>query len=384
VVDLPGVGAVCSPSADTVAVVTTAAKLGGAERSLLALASALPAQGVRPMIIGPPGEVIKAAIDAGVSVRQVPLTGRLPVSARSSGRRRYPVIKVIKNLSAKLADAARVRQALVKEKPSLVHSNNLPSHLPVIIAAKLCRTPVTLHLREITAVGPGRRALGVMAKSVGAVVAISTAVAATVPSARVVTVFNPVPGPDTPVTLKRRLPSELPTIGYIGRIDPRKGVHDAVALAHELACRVRVVGDLQSAPRQYVRLLDRLATLAPGRVEFAGPTDEPYHALAGFDVLVVPSREEPFGRVAAEAQRLGVPVVAANRAGLLDVVIDGESGLTYPPGDVQALARRVSQLLEDDDLRAKVVAGGKRSARRFDADKHAHSMAQLFAAVVQR
>jgi glycosyltransferase involved in cell wall biosynthesis len=172
-------------------------------------------------------------------------------------------------------------------------------------------------------------------------------------------------------------------IGYLGRIDPRKGVHDVVRLAGKIEGQVVVVGDMASAAPDYRRQLEELAGQAPtGSVQFAGPTDDPYLALAGFDVLVVPSRAEPFGRVAAEAQRAGVPVVAAGAAGLLDIVTDGVSGLTFPPGDVEALASGVERLLKDDALRNTVVDGGRQSAERFDADCHASEMAALFTAVI--
>ncbi|HEX5017079.1 MAG TPA: glycosyltransferase, partial [Actinomycetes bacterium] len=325
-----------SPSADTVAVVTSAEKLGGAERSLVALARELPAAGVHPVIIAPRGEVINAAIAAGICVRELPLSGGLPISRSRSGRKHYPILNAAMIIAAKCRDAIRLSKVIIDVKPGVVHSNNLPSHFPVIIAGTFSGTPVTLHLREIIAPGPGRALLAILTRMASAVVAISPAVAASVSSGRVVTVLNPVPGPAASVEPLDWPRPALPVIGYLGRIDQRKGVHDVVRLAHEFPSLVRVVGDLDAASPDYRRQLRELADRAfPGRVEFAGMTDDPYAALAGFDVLVVPSRQEPFGRVAAEAQRLGVPVVAADRAGLLAVVTDGVSGLTYPPGDIE-------------------------------------------------
>ena len=77
------------------------------------------------------------------------------------------------------------------------------------------------------------------------------------------------------------------------------------------------------------------------------------------DVLAVPSRMEPFGRVAAEGQLAGVPVVAADAGGLPDAITDGVDGLLFPVGDVAALTAAVRRVLDEPDLRDALTAAGR-------------------------
>jgi glycosyltransferase involved in cell wall biosynthesis len=86
------------------------------------------------------------------------------------------------------------------------------------------------------------------------------------------------------------------------------------------------------------------------------------------DVLVAPSRQEPFGTVLAEAMAAGTPVVATAVGGLAEVVADGETGRLVAPGDPEALATAVLEVLRH---RARMGAAARRRAIRFGADAYA-------------
>ena len=62
---------------------------------------------------------------------------------------------------------------------------------------------------------------------------------------------------------------------------------------------------------------------------------------------MLPSHYEPFGIVALEAAAAGAPLVTSTAGGLGEAVIDGQTGLSHPPGDVAALAAAVRVLLDD-------------------------------------
>ena len=65
------------------------------------------------------------------------------------------------------------------------------------------------------------------------------------------------------------------------------------------------------------------------------------------DAAVLPSHYEPFGIVALEAAATGAPLVTSNAGGLGEAVIDGVTGLSYPPRDIAGLAAAVRKLLDD-------------------------------------
>jgi glycosyltransferase involved in cell wall biosynthesis len=92
------------------------------------------------------------------------------------------------------------------------------------------------------------------------------------------------------------------------------------------------------------------------------------------DVLVVPSRSEPFGTVIAEAMAVGVPVVASRVDGLPEVVSDGVTGALVPVDDPRALADAVLRVLERRD---ELGAAAAEAARRWDADVYAARVGDL-------
>jgi glycogen(starch) synthase len=170
-----------------------------------------------------------------------------------------------------------------------------------------------------------------------------------------------------------------PVVGFLGRLDPPKGIEDLLEAAGEVEAQVVVVGAPWAGDEAYVASLHRLAEEhAPGRVHFVGSLPDPWTALAGMDVLAVPSRLEPFGRVAAEAQLAGVPVVAADAGGLPDAVTDDVDGLLFPVGDVAALAHALRRVLGEPGLRERLVAAGEISGQRFRPVRHAARMAALY------
>lgn len=94
------------------------------------------------------------------------------------------------------------------------------------------------------------------------------------------------------------------------------------------------------------------------------------------DVAVVPSTEpEPFGRVAIEAMGFGLPVIAARHGGLLDIVIDGETGLLVEPKSAESLCAALTRLLLNKEQRVEMGRAGKqRQEASFSVASYAASV----------
>jgi len=102
-------------------------------------------------------------------------------------------------------------------------------------------------------------------------------------------------------------------------------------------------------------------------------------------VTVVPSRYETFGYTAAEALRLGCPLVAADSGGLREIVRDGETGLLFQNGDPQSLAAQIERLLAAPELGARLGDAGRRDIdRRYCPVSIAENTLDLYASVVER
>lgn len=169
---------------------------------------------------------------------------------------------------------------------------------------------------------------------------------------------------------------DRPTLLFVGRIQPLKGLTIAVRALAELAdrrTRLVVVGGPSGSdgPAELAavhRLIDRHGL--GDRVVFVPP--QPHHALSTYyraaDVVVVPSRSESFGLVALEAAACGVPVVAAAVGGLRTLVDDGVSGVLVESRSPGAFAEAIDGLLGD----AHRVARMGREAAEL-ADRYAWS-----------
>jgi len=150
-----------------------------------------------------------------------------------------------------------------------------------------------------------------------------------------------------------------PLVLFAGRLEWEKGVHTLVEAMPRLrrrfpGTRLVVVGK----GSQLGMLQDLVTKLRVSRsVEFTGWLSEAgLRAVAGAaDVAVIPSVYEPFGLVALEAAALGTPLVVSDTGGLAEIVVNGETGLTFAPLDAAALADAVTAMLRDEVLSRRVV-----------------------------
>jgi len=163
--------------------------------------------------------------------------------------------------------------------------------------------------------------------------------------------------------LRARYPG--PLLIAVGRLIYYKGFEHIIRAMARVDARLLLVGDgpLRGALEAVARDCG-----VSGRVHFLGEihNDEivPYYLAS--DVFVLPSiaRSEAFGIVQLEAMACGLPVInTALDSGVPFVSRNGESGITVPPGDPDALAGAVNLLLGDHDLRTRLGEAGRRRAQ---------------------
>jgi glycosyltransferase involved in cell wall biosynthesis len=167
-----------------------------------------------------------------------------------------------------------------------------------------------------------------------------------------------------------------PVVGFVGRLIPRKGAMELVRAAPAIRAvrpdvRVVIVGDdpYEDEESDYAA-----AVRASAEVDHVGRVDEAAGILGHLDVLVLPSRQEPFGTVVAEAMAAGTPVVATRVDGLPELVQDGVTGALVEPGDTAALAVAVLRVLDE---REAMGAAARVAAERFGADLYADRVEDL-------
>jgi D-inositol-3-phosphate glycosyltransferase len=187
------------------------------------------------------------------------------------------------------------------------------------------------------------------------------------------------------------LPGDGPLLLFVCRSQPLKGLDVAVEAFRLLdipEARMLIVGG-PSGPRgaaEIERLHDAVASAGlSGRVEFRSPVPHaetpPLYRAA--DLLVVPSRSESFGLVAAEAQACGVPVVAARVGGLTYAVADGESGFLVAGWDPAAYAEVMRRVLTDADLAGRLRSGAIEFSKQFSWPATADRLLELYAGITR-
>lgn len=183
------------------------------------------------------------------------------------------------------------------------------------------------------------------------------------------------PSPDVPALGA----STQPNLVLMGNYDPRKGHDAAIEAFHRIAdkhptARLLLYGSDMGLSGQGMHL-SRLrqaasAGLASGRIEFRDFVTDPADALRHARAALSFSRSESFSLACQEASAYAIPVLATRSGGPEEIVEDGVTGYLVDVGDVDAMARRMDQLLSDPALARKLGMQGAALVReRFPAER---------------
>jgi len=154
-------------------------------------------------------------------------------------------------------------------------------------------------------------------------------------------------------------PDKVPLLLVLARLHEKKGIDTllkALSLVNGAWLWIAGDGELRA---DLEKLAGKLGVA--DRTRFLGWRAERAALLRAADVVVLPSRYEPFGTVMIEAWQTGVPLIAAAAAGPAAYVKDGINGLLVPVDDAPALAVAIRRAIEDIGLRQALVAGGQRT-----------------------
>jgi len=164
-----------------------------------------------------------------------------------------------------------------------------------------------------------------------------------------------------------------PLILYTGRLVERKGIRELLAALPEV---------LEAAPASHAVLAGGPPSLSGHEVasQWLGPEHSRLADRIHFtgwlspdgvsswyrraDILVVPSRYEPFGMVVLEGMLYGLPIVAAAVGGPAEILDQGRTGLLFPPGDVEALSAALTTLVKDVNERRQIGQAAAVEVRR--------------------
>jgi glycogen synthase len=174
---------------------------------------------------------------------------------------------------------------------------------------------------------------------------------------------------------------------FVGRLyNAQKGIDTLLGAVDALGppAELRIVGEDWGAGEMIARWArDRAAGIGLkvlGKVARSAVLQE-YRSA---DVLVLPSRFEPFGIVLLEAMASGIPVVASRVGGIPEIVEDGRTGLLVPPGEPDRLADALRTLRDDPGFARRMGDAGRRRAETFSWDRLGPRFVELFRELTER
>lgn len=162
-------------------------------------------------------------------------------------------------------------------------------------------------------------------------------------------------------------------IGIIGRIEYRKGfdilVHSLAVLKKRKVDFVAKFGGFVSGSDNYLVSLKKIIKQKglTRKIEFLGKVTDKKSFYESIDMLIVPSRAEPFGIVILEGFKYSVPIISSETNGAKILIQNNENGLTFPIGNHIELAKRIELLIKHKDFANKLVENG------FDTVKEKYS-----------
>jgi glycosyltransferase involved in cell wall biosynthesis len=176
------------------------------------------------------------------------------------------------------------------------------------------------------------------------------------------------------------IPQDAPVVGTVTRLSSQKAPLDFVAAAAQVTAQrpdvhFVVVGD---GPLR-VDVEAQIAALGLAeRVHLTGLRGDVSDLMHSFDVFALSSLWEGLPRVLPQAMAAGLPIVATAVDGNAEAVTDGVNGLLTPPGDPQAMASALLQLLGDPALAAQMGEAGRSRSDEFGARRMVDDIAALY------
>ncbi len=385
----------------TIAYVDHAKQIGGAEMSLVELIAHLDRERFDPVVLHRPDAAwAEDAQRAGARIRATVPDSELYDEKR--GDLGGGMLSGLRRLVRASGPVRALRRELRAVAPDLVHTNSTKMHLMAGAAARLSGLPVIWHMRDLLTEPGARSWLHRAARRVRPeVIAISEAVAAQFEGlpCRVHLIPNGIPlerfapGPPPP-GLREEVGVEpgAPVACVVGRLTPWKGhqvlLRAWVKVAERIPeARLLIVGEVAFWEESYEQELRDLASglRLDEYVRWLGFREDVPDLLRLSDLLVLPSIDEPFGRVMIEAMGTELPVVATNSGGVPEIVVDGQTGLLVPPGEAEPLGEAVAELLMHPARAQEMGAAGRRRAlEKFDVRRVAEQVGRVYEEIMDK
>jgi glycosyltransferase involved in cell wall biosynthesis len=303
-----------------------------------------------------------------------------------------------------VVNAFQLARFIRERKVEIVHAHIAHDYLPAALAAKLAGGVGLVITRHV--LFPLKKLHGKMLRRVNRVIAVSHAVADALRAqdifdpAEIVVIHNGIDlarfvrngtPPDSLRGFRQPGARNPLLVGMVGHLAPIKGQEEFIRAAAVVTSRRAdatfiIAGEDKSRTGENRRHLERLISDLGlnGRVHLLGWVEDVPSLLSALDLLVSPSRSEPFGLSIVEGMACGVPVIATRSEGALEILEDGVTGHLLPSGSPEELADAILGLLDDEGRRKSLGARALGAVRdRFTLERMTCATEQVYRSVLR-
>ena len=176
------------------------------------------------------------------------------------------------------------------------------------------------------------------------------------------------------------IPNDALVVGTVGRLIPIKGSNFLLEAAGEVIKEKPETVFVFLGEGELQKLMEERALQLGIRdqIKFLGWRPDVASIMSTYDVFAFPSLNEGMGKALVEAMAMGKPVVASNVSGIRDLVVNGENGFLVPPAQPELLAKRITYLLQNPQVRQAFGAAGKKMAGGYNAESMVEEIDQLY------
>lgn len=361
----------------------------GAENAMLRLLEGLPAEHARAVACPAEGPLKPMLLERGY--------GQMDMFGTDLSFGLHPTRTV--RGSADLVHSAWSLRAIARRfGADVIHANSTRAGLIAVAARRLGGPPVVVQCHDHLPLNrAGWLTRAVIARGADEVVAVTDRTASHFneglnrPKAKRVYIsidhsrFSPVAAGTSAIRSELGLPESARLLVHVAQITPWKGQDTSIralpAVRRGHDAHLLLVGEVSFASQRfdnegYEQRLDHLTEVLGVRpaVHRLGQRKDVAALMATADLLLLPSWDEPFGLVAAEAMAVGTPVLATERGGIPEYLVDRVHGRLLPPDDPAAWAVAAKELLADPDSLARMGAESIRAVQRFNDENYARDM----------
>lgn len=364
----------------------------GAENAMIRLLKALPAEHARAVACPPNGPLKQRLQAMGFEQHDLPGT---------DASFALDPVETPRSLLALLRSARSLRRSARAYGTDVIHANSTRAGLIAVVARAMGGPPVVVQSHDHMPEGRlGELVRRVLARGAAVVVAVTDRTAAefnkglkkpvaervyiSIDHERFSTAVEA-----APVRAELGLTGDVPLLIQVAQITPWKGQDTAIrALAGVRECldaHLLIVGEVAFASQRYDNDGFRASLIALAEelgvshaVHFLGQRDDVPALMRACDLFMLPSWDEPFGLVVAEAMAVGTPVLVTSKGGVCEYVRDGENGHLLDPHVPEQWVVAALALLPDPTLRASMAADCVRTASGFTDERYAAGMLEVY------